>query len=161
MGDDQVLRFALVLFTTLISDQILKYYVFTHLLVGQSIPVLPPVFYITLVLNPGAAFGILAHNTNFFILVSAIIIIAVLVGLRYLPREMVWSRLALGLIVGGAAGNFIDRVRLGRVIDFLDFRFWPVFNLADIAIVVGALILLVDIWRMDKLKAKGMDAGAL
>jgi len=127
---------------------------------GESLAVFPPVFYITYVLNPGAAFGMLANQTNFFIVVSLLVIIGVLVGYRYLPRERVWTYISLGLVVGGAMGNLIDRIRLGLVIDFLDFRVWPVFNLADTAIVTGAFILVLDVWLADRKESRKVDQGA-
>jgi signal peptidase II len=154
------LRFILISWLALVADQVSKYIIYTNMMPGESIPVFPPVFYITYVLNPGAAFGMLAHRTNFFILVSFLVIIGVMAGYRYLPRERTWIHNALGLVVGGALGNLVDRIRLGRVVDFLDFRVWPVFNLADTAIVIGALLLIIDVWRSDKEGKKRMDTGA-
>ena len=144
------LRFAVIVMLILLLDQVSKYIITVNMYHGQSLAVFPPVFYISYVLNPGAAFGMLANQTTFFIVVSVLVITGVLVGYRYLPRERVWTRAALGLVVGGALGNLIDRVRLGQVVDFLDFRFWPVFNLADTAIVIGAFILIIDVWRADR-----------
>lgn len=143
------MRFIIIVLVTLFVDQALKYIITVKMLLNESIPVLPPIFYITYILNPGAAFGILANRTNFFIFVSILVIIGVVVGYRYLPRQRVWVRVSSGLVVGGALGNLIDRIRLGQVIDFLDFRVWPVFNLADIAIVTGALLLIIGIWHTD------------
>jgi len=155
-----VLRFAAIVLLTLIVDQLSKYIITSSMYHGESLAILPPVFYITYVLNPGAAFGMLANQTNFFIVISLLVIIGVLVGYRYLPRERVWSYIALGLVVGGAMGNLIDRVRLGLVIDFLDFRVWPVFNLADTAIVTGAAILVLDVWLADRKESRKVDQGA-
>jgi len=154
------LRFVFIVLVTLLLDQFTKYTITSRMLLGESIPVFPPVFYITYILNPGAAFGMLANHTTFFIVVSLLVIVGVLLGYRYLPRERIGVRLAAGLVVGGALGNLIDRARLGRVIDFLDFRVWPVFNLADMAIVIGALLLIIDIWRSDKKEQQRVDAGA-
>jgi len=154
------LRLAIIVFLTLLVDQVSKYIISTNMYQGQSIAVLPPVFYLTYVLNPGAAFGMLANHTNFFIVVSLLVVIGVLVGYRYLPRDRFLAHLALGLLVSGALGNLIDRFRLGRVIDFLDFRFWPVFNLADTAIVIGASLLIIDVWRNDNEKRKGIGSDA-
>lgn len=153
------LRFAAIVLLTLIVDQFAKYMVTSSMYHGESLAVFPPVFYITYVLNPGAAFGMLANQTSFFIVVSLLVIIGVLVGYRYLPRERVWTHIALGLVVGGAMGNLIDRVRLGLVIDFLDFKVWPVFNLADTAIVTGAVILVLDVWLADRKESRKVDQG--
>jgi len=154
------LRFVILIMLTLLADQFSKYVISASMQPGESIPVLPPVFHITYILNPGAAFGMLANRTAFFIIVSLLVIAGVLVGYRYLPRERIWTRVAAALLVGGALGNLIDRVRLGRVIDFLDFRVWPVFNLADIAIVTGALLLIIEVWRTGDGEQKRVDAGA-
>ncbi|AGL02609.1 signal peptidase II [Desulfoscipio gibsoniae] len=154
------MRFIFIVLVTLLLDQLSKYIVTSRLLVGESIPVLPPVFYLTYILNPGAAFGMLANRTDIFIAVSLLVLVVVLAGYRYLPKERIWMRLALGLVVGGALGNLIDRVRLGRVIDFLDFQVWPIFNLADTAIVIGGLLLIIDIWRSDKEEKQRVDSGA-
>jgi len=154
------LRLALIMLVTLLLDQFSKYLITSRMLLGESLPIFPPVFYITYILNPGAAFGILANRTNFFIVLSLLVIVAVLVMYRYLPKGKTLMTLAIGLVVGGALGNLIDRVRLGHVIDFLDFRVWPIFNLADAAIVIGAVLIIIDIWRSDKVKQQRVDAGA-
>ncbi len=153
------MRLTYIVVVTLLLDQFSKFLITSRLLPGESIPVLPPVFYITYILNPGAAFGILAHHTILFIILSLLVIMAVFVWQRYLPQERIMLRLASGLVVGGALGNLIDRVRLGRVIDFLDFQIWPIFNLADSAIVIGALLLAIGLWRSDKLEQR-VDTGA-
>jgi signal peptidase II len=154
------LRWALIVLVTLLLDQFSKYIVTSSMLLGESLPVIPPVFYLTYILNPGAAFGLLANQTTFFIILSLLVIVAVLAVYRYLPKEKTLLRLALGLVVGGALGNLIDRVRLERVIDFLDFRVWPIFNLADTAIVIGAFFIIIDLWRSDKVEQQRVDAGA-
>jgi len=115
----------------------------------MSIPVIQDVFHITFVLNPGAAFGILAHQRSFFIVMG--IVIAILGGLfsPYIRRQCRIFRCGTALLLGGALGNLIDRVRFGHVIDFFDFRIWPVFNIADIAIVVGvAAIIYAILFKM-------------
>ena len=139
---------------TLIVDQVTKYMVVSHMLPGESIPVLEPFFYLTYVLNPGAAFGILAHHRVFFVFVSLCFIAVVFLGYRFLPKDRLWLRLALGLVVGGAVGNLIDRLRLGGVVDFFDFRVWPVFNIADSAIVIGVLLMFLEMWRSEKKQSK-------
>ncbi len=154
------MRLTFIVLVTLLLDQFSKYIITSRMLQGESIPVFPPVFYITYILNPGAAFGILANRTTFFIVLSLLVIVGALVFYRYLPKERTLMCLASGLVVGGALGNLIDRVRLGRVIDFLDFRVWPIFNLADSAIVIGALLLIIDLWRNEKVEQQRVDAGA-
>lgn len=141
--------FAIIL-ATLLLDQASKAFVQRTMFLGESIPVVSSVFHITYVLNPGAAFGLLANRTSFFIVVTIAVVLAVLIGYRRIPKHQLLMRMALGLVVGGAVGNLIDRIRLGRVVDFLDFRIWPVFNLADTAIVIGAGLLLIEVWRDER-----------
>ncbi len=131
----------------ILFDQLSKLLVVNTMSLNQSIPVIPNVFHITYVHNFGAAFGLLAHRTGFFILVAVAVVLLLLAFLRYLPKEQKLLRAALVLQLGGAAGNLIDRVRVGYVIDFFDFRVWPVFNVADIAIVFGIGLLILDLTR--------------
>jgi len=127
-----LLALAVVLF-----DQVSKLYIEAHMSVGSSVPVVNNVFHITLVLNPGAAFGILEHQQWFFIVVALLLFAAVAFFYRRLALLSQTLRLGVALFVGGALGNLIDRIRLGCVVDFFDFRIWPVFNVADTAIVLG------------------------
>ena len=132
-----------------VLDQVVKFLVTHEMFPGMSIPVIQDVFHITFVLNPGAAFGILAHQRSFFIVMG--IVIATLGGLfsPYIRRQCRIFRCGTALLLGGALGNLIDRVRFGHVIDFFDFRIWPVFNIADIAIVVGvAAIIYAILFKM-------------
>jgi len=118
-------------------DQWSKYYIQTHMNLGMSIPVIPSVFHFTYILNPGAAFGILENQRIFFVIIGLTMIGAVLYLYPRIPAKMRWLRLGTGLMMGGAVGNVIDRIKTGFVVDFFDFRIWPVFNIADIAIVIG------------------------
>lgn len=107
----------------------------------DSIPIIKNVFHITYVQNTGAAFSILSGRIFLFILASIIIISAITFILIKYPIKQKTFGIALAMVLGGATGNFIDRMRYGYVIDFLDFRIWPVFNVADCAIVIGTVIL--------------------
>lgn len=130
-----------------IIDQLVKHLVVSTMHLGQSLPVINGIFHITYVLNPGAAFGMLEHQRWFFILVA---LAAVLLGAAFykkLQQESFLMRSGAGLLLGGAVGNLADRIQSGLVVDFLDFRIWPVFNIADIAICAGAGILIFDIWQ--------------
>ncbi|MDR3590297.1 MAG: signal peptidase II [Negativicutes bacterium] len=128
-----------------VLDQAVKYYIQSRMVPGMSIPVVDGVFHITYVLNPGAAFGILEHQTVFFLAVAVILIVVIGYYYRRIPPGYRLLRVGIGLQVGGAAGNFIDRVKTGYVVDFLDFRVWPVFNVADMAIVTGVALILYDV----------------
>jgi signal peptidase II len=108
-----------------------------------SIPVIDNIFHITYIQNKGAAFGFLQNKIIFFIFVT-IIVAVVILFLLWKTRDKSNYKLfhfSIILQLGGAIGNLIDRVRLGYVVDFLDFRIWPVFNVADIAIVSGVILL--------------------
>ena len=128
-----------------IIDRVTKYFLFNSLAEGQSIKVIPGFFHLTLVLNTGTAFGLFRDRTDFFIILSTLVIALVCFYMRCNRNKDILLTISLGLIVGGAVGNLIDRIAFGYVIDFLDFRIWPVFNLADSAITVGAVFLAVKI----------------
>jgi len=137
----------LIALLIILIDQLTKLLIVNTMSQNESIPVITNIFHITYVHNFGAAFGLLAHRTGFFILVTVVLVLLLLAFLRYLPKEQKLLRSALVLLLGGATGNLIDRVRVGYVIDFFDFRVWPVFNVADIAIVFGIGLLILDLTR--------------
>ncbi len=111
-------------------------------------PVAGDFFRFTYVENRGAAFGLLQDQTAFFVLVGVVVIGVIAASYRYLPRSGFRLHLALGLQLGGAIGNLIDRIRQGYVVDFVDFGYhsnwWPVFNVADSAIVIGVALLALN-----------------
>lgn len=107
----------------------------------QSIPVLENIFHITYVQNTGAAFSILKGKTFLFTAVSSVIILTIIYILIKYPIKRKIFGIVMAMILGGAFGNLIDRLRYGYVVDFLDFRVWPVFNIADCAIVLGVVVL--------------------
>lgn len=124
---------------TFMVDQLTKYLVSNTFDYLQSLPVIPRIFHLTYVHNYGAAFGILQNRRGLFILVSATVIALIVYFYKQLPKGWL-TQVAMGLVLGGTLGNLIDRLRLGYVIDFFDFRVWPVFNIADSAIVIGVII---------------------
>lgn len=144
----------LVALGTLGLDQITKYVVIQNMQVGQSIPIIPHIFHLTFVKNVGAAFGILANRVPFFILVGIGAVIFIIVFYHKLKSEYKLVRFALSLVLGGALGNLTDRLRWGYVVDFFDFRIWPVFNVADCAVVIGMLLLIWEIFRNPELGKK-------
>ena len=128
-----------------IADRLTKYVIVNSLSAAESIRVIPGIFHVTLVLNNGAAFGIFRNMGAMFILMT---FVAVVLILLYVLKSKAMSApvtAAFGLILGGALGNLVDRIKFGYVIDFLDFRVWPVFNIADSAITIGAAILVLSI----------------
>jgi signal peptidase II len=137
----------LLVFLVLLADQASKVLVVRLMTLGESIPVIKDVFHLTYLHNPGGAFGILAYRTWFFILVALVVVLLILGFLRHVRPGDNRLTAALALQLGGTLGNLLDRIRQGYVIDFLDFRFWPVFNLADTSIVVGVFLLL---WQLSR-----------
>lgn len=111
----------------------------------ESIPVLPGFFHITYILNKGAAFGILENQRWVFLAIAGLLFAAYFLLRKRLPASP-WVYAGLGLLLGGALGNALDRFFRGAVTDFFDFRIWPVFNVADIGICVGVAILLWYCW---------------
>lgn len=128
-------------------DQVTKAAVQLLMYQGESIPVLQSVFHLTYIMNPGAAFGILPNQNALFLGTGLVLLIGGLIVYRKLPVERRVLRNGLALVLGGSLGNLADRVRLGQVVDFLDFRIWPVFNLADTAIFIGVCLLAWELLR--------------
>lgn len=122
-------------------DQASKHLVRANLALGESVPEEGPLR-ITYVTNTGAAFGILQGQTLFLMVTTFFGLAAILLYYLYPPMEHGVLRLALGLQLGGAVGNLADRVRLGKVTDFIDVGPWPAFNVADSSIVVGVAIIV-------------------
>jgi len=134
-----------------VLDQLTKYLVVQRFRLHETVQVIPGLFDLTYVRNPGAAFGILAGasgawRTAFFLTVSvaALAVIITLVRTSQVRRQLV----AFSLIGGGAVGNLLDRVRFGEVVDFIDWHYrshhWPTFNIADSAITIGVVLLAID-----------------
>ena len=121
-------------------DRLTKLLIAKNLLYHQSIPVIKGIFHLTLVHNRGAAFGILKEQIPLFIFTSLFAITLIFINLKNNQHKKSYS-ISLSLILAGALGNLIDRLYLGYVIDFLDFGIWPVFNVADSAISIGAIML--------------------
>lgn len=142
---------ALIILIGLITDQLTKFLVLKKLSLSQSIPVIGNIFHITLVFNQGAAFGMLKGFTVVLIIISVATIFFIVKNLRNkTSRRIDLSTMALALIACGATGNCIDRLRFGYVVDFLDFRIWPVFNIADSFISIGAVLLTYVMLRHKK-----------
>ena len=126
-------------------DQASKSLVRAALRPAESLEVIPGVFSITLILNPGAAFGLFPW-LGFVLLVVGLAAAAALLWYLWWHRpEPPLLRYGLALALGGVAGNLVDRATLGRVVDFLDFRIWPAFNIADTAIVTGVALISYEL----------------
>lgn len=134
-------------------DQTTKFLIIRSIHLNDSTTILPNYIYLTYIQNPGTAFGFMSNmelfvRIPFFVMVTGLAAFIVHIYQRFLPPERHLSRIALGLVLGGAFGNFIDRLLHGKVIDFIDLRFhgfqWYIFNVADSCITVGLLFLFIE-----------------
>lgn len=159
----------------IIIDQLSKWWVVVNMELYESIPVIGDFFQLTSHRNTGAAFGILQNQRLFFIIITS----AVLIGIVYFMYAMLKQRkrflpFALSLVLGGAIGNFIDRIRTGEVVDFFHFHFefpffaydvdysFAIFNVADSAIVVGVILIFIDQllqWRKERKELRTNEQG--
>lgn len=140
---------ALVLY---LIDQATKYLVIRYLPLGDWWSLTPEIARLarfTHITNTGAAFGMFPQLGTFFMLVAVVVIFGIVVFYHRLPIKSVWVRLSLGLQLGGAMGNLSDRIFRGSVVDFIDIGFWPIFNIADAAIVLGVAMLAYYFWQQE------------
>ncbi len=132
-------------------DQLTKAIVSAHLLTGTPVPVLGQILRFTLVHNTGAAFGLFPGSRLPFIVISVLAIVVVLYLFARDAYRSFANRVLLGCILGGALGNLVDRIRWGRVVDFIDVGVgsvrWPVFNVADSAVTLGVILLAWNLAR--------------
>ena len=156
------MTFYLIAVAIILLDQATKRVIVGTLRLGQGLPIVPGFFDLVLVLNPGAAFSFLATlpdsvRNPFFITISVTAVILILVyRTRHLQQHELAS-LSLALVLGGAIGNLIDRLRYGMVVDFLLVHVyeyhWPAFNVADAAISVGVTLMVLEMvleWRRER-----------
>jgi len=139
----------ILLWTSLIVillDQLTKVIVVKTMSLNQSIPLIKNILHLTYVTNTGAGFGIFKNMNSILIWITIVVIGAIFYYYDKIPKKTM-PQLCTGLILGGAIGNLIDRVFIGHVIDFIDFRVWPVFNIADSAITIAVIGLLIYFWR--------------
>lgn len=132
-------------------DQASKFWITSHLSVGESLPEIWRVRIIHL-RNTGAIFGMFTGHSFLLTLVGLAGLIAIILFFRYFSQTSILSCIALGLVLGGATGNLIDRIRVGSVTDFIYVRlwgdfYWPAFNVADSAISIGVIVLMIFIIR--------------
>jgi len=138
------MRFLIGVLLVILSDQISKIWVQNNLNVMESIPVIRGIFHITYIQNPYSAFGLLKFHNAIFVIIALLVILIVIFFLRdRIAEKNKLVFFSLIFLLGGSLGNIIDRLRVGSVIDFLDFRIWPIFNIADSAINIGLFLLVV------------------
>lgn len=133
----------------LAADQLSKHIIQQRLAPGEfwiPLPSLGRLFRISYVTNTGAAFGLFPSHGGIFVVVALAVVVFIVVYYPHLPADCWPMHLSLGLQLGGAMGNLVDRLRLGHVVDFVDVGFWPVFNLADGALVTSVIILAYYFW---------------
>ncbi|MDX8360020.1 MULTISPECIES: signal peptidase II [Bacillaceae] len=132
----------------ILMDQVTKWMIVTKMEYGDHLPVIENFLYITSHRNRGAAWGILEGQLWFFYIVTTIVIIGIIYYMKKLPQTQVLIRVALALMLGGAVGNFIDRLFRKEVVDFINFTNifsydYPIFNIADAALVVGVILVII------------------
>ena len=135
---------------TLTIDQLAKYMTRNFMEYGQTIPIINNFFHLTSHRNPGAAWGIFSGQKFFLISIAFIAIIGIIYYSRKVTDKL--TRIALGLFIGGAAGNVTDRLIFGEVTDMFDIQFinYPIFNTADVFLVSGAFLLLISTYKESK-----------
>ncbi|MBD3304029.1 signal peptidase II [Candidatus Woesearchaeota archaeon] len=140
-----------IAFLVVVIDQLTKFAVTSALSFSESIAIINNFFYFTLIKNFGIGFGLLNNPSSrwIFILTTIIIIGIVLYYYKSLPKKYL-PVVSTSLILGGAIGNLIDRFLFGFVIDFIDFRFWPAFNIADSGVTIGVIGLIIYFWQTKK-----------
>jgi len=142
----------IVTFSIVYFDRVTKLLFSDLLAYGESLPIIRNVLHMTLIHNTGIAFGFFKDQGIVFIVIPIIAVILLVFNIYYYRQNNeVLSRVyivSFSLILGGAIGNLIDRIVYGYVIDFIDFRFWPVFNIADSAITIGAIMIAFKCFRL-------------
>lgn len=127
------------------ADQLSKFFIVSNFQLGESIKIIDGFLYITHTRNTGAAWGIFGEHTEYLAIFSVVATIALIILLLYIKRA--FGAFSLALIIGGAVGNAIDRIRLGWVVDFIDAYIFgydfPAFNVADSAITAGVFLLII------------------
>lgn len=141
-----ILFYSLISLSVVVLDQLSKHFFKSQFSPGQSLPLIKNIFHLTLVYNTGIAFGLFKSQTALFIVLSTVAIFLIAFNIYNEVKRQQIDRvnwIGLSLILGGAMGNLIDRLSCGFVIDFLDFRIWPVFNIADSCITIGVILILI------------------
>ena len=144
------MQYFLIIIAAVVLDQIIKNFVVNSMALYETIPVLENVFHITYIHNTGAAFSMMEGMRILLILLPMLMIIAAVIYM-FIKRKTGHPLMlaSVALIAGGGIGNLIDRIALGYVVDYLDFRVFPIFNLADICVCVGCGLLILYVLFID------------
>ncbi|WP_026685104.1 signal peptidase II [Heyndrickxia coagulans] len=149
-----VIFYYVVALIVIILDQLAKWLVLKGMALGESIEVIPGFFFLTSTRNTGAAFSILEGQMWLFYLITLIVIAGILYYIHKYAKDRALVGISLGLILGGAIGNFIDRLFRGEVVDFVHLRFgsydFAIFNVADASLTIGVVLLLISMLLEDR-----------
>lgn len=153
-----MVRYYILALIIIVIDQLSKWIVITKMDVYEQIPIIENFFYFTSHRNSGAAWGILEGQMLFFYIITALVVVGLVYYMQRYAKNFTLLAISLSLVLGGAIGNFIDRLVRKEVVDFLDFIIftydYPIFNIADSTLVVGVIGLLIATLFEDKLKGK-------
>jgi len=142
----------LITFSVVCVDRVTKFFISELLVYGESLPIIRNILHMTLVHNTGIAFGFFKDQGIIFIVIPIVAIFLLAFNIYYYRQNHeALNRIYImgfSLILGGAIGNLIDRIVYGHVIDFIDFRIWPVFNIADSAITIGAILIAIKCFKL-------------
>lgn len=131
----------------ILIDQITKFLINANFQLNQSFPLIKNILHLTYIQNFGAGFGILQNQQWILIFVSLFVIGVIYYYIDRIKEKEILLQVLVGFVLGGTIGNLIDRLIYGFVIDFLDFRIWPVFNIADSFVTIGVIGLIIYLWR--------------
>jgi len=146
MKNKYITIFSIAIIAILI-DQITKFLIKTNFQLNESLAIIKNIFHLTYIHNFGAGFGILQQQKWILIFISLLVIGVIFYYLDRIKKKEVLLQVLVGFTLGGTVGNLIDRVTYGFVIDFIDFRIWPIFNAADSFVTIGVIGLVIYLWK--------------
>ena len=146
MKNKYILIFSITLIV-LLFDQITKFLIRINFELNQTFPIIKNIFHLTYIQNFGAGFGILQNQQWILIFVSLLVIGIIFYYIDRIKEKEMLLQVLVGFVLGGTIGNLIDKLIYGFVIDFLDFRIWPIFNIADSFVTIGVIGLIIYLWE--------------
>ena len=146
MNKKNIFIFSIALFIISV-DQLTKFFIKINFQLNQPVPIISNILHLTYITNTGSAFGLFKGLSIFFILFSIVVIIIVFYYLKRIKNNEKTLQFSVGLLLGRTVGNLIDRLFYGAVVDFIDFRIWPVFNIADSAVTISVVFLIILLWK--------------
>lgn len=145
--NNKIFKISIIALLIIFFDQLTKILILKNFNLNESLPIINNIFHFTYVNNTGAGFGILKGFNLILIFVAIFAIGLIFYYVDKIKESEVLLQTYFGFILGGIVGNLIDRIRLGYVVDFLDFRIWPVFNIADSFVTIGMIGLIIYLWK--------------